>query len=146
MGFFVKTRLGNIFVAPIEHLVCGLFEGHIGMLLPKKFPSIKNALDIEKRAICDYLLLNCIKKCDISYSTITKTTSIIRKSAIRLHTRLFNCVYSANGFRVIFVLYVNIGPSFYMQFFVFVLMMLVVFVIVEYNHSHYFTVIQFNSR
>ena len=83
----------------------------------------------------------------MTFHTRTKTTSVIRKSTIRLRTRLLNSVfYVANGFRVIFVLYVKIGPCFYMQFFVLVLMMLVVFVIVEYEISYFFTVIQFNCR
>ena len=62
-----------------EHLVYGLFERYIGILLPKKVP---NCQILRKRVICDHLLLNCItaKKFEILNSTITKTTCIMIKS------------------------------------------------------------------
>ena len=41
-----------------QHLVCGLFERHIGTLLPKKVPKQKTCPITRKRMICDYLLLN----------------------------------------------------------------------------------------
>ena len=65
-----------------EHLLCGLFVRHIGTLLPKKVPKQKTCPIPRKRVICDYLLLNYItgKKYKISCSTITKTSSIIKKS------------------------------------------------------------------
>ena len=65
-----------------EHLVCGLFERHIGTLQPKKVPKPKTCQILRKRVICDYLLLNCItaKKFEILNSTITKTACIMRKS------------------------------------------------------------------
>ena len=69
-----------------EHLLCGLFVRHIGTLSPKKVAKQKTCPIPRKRLICDYLLLNYItgKKCKISCSTITKTTSIIRKSTKNL--------------------------------------------------------------
>ena len=65
-----------------EHLVYGLFERYIGILLPKKVPKQKTCQMLRKRVICDYLLLKCItaKKFEILNSTITKTTCIMRES------------------------------------------------------------------
>ena len=65
-----------------EHLVCGLFERHIGALPPKKFPKRKTCQILGKRVICDYLLLSCVtaKNVEILNSAITKTTCIMRKS------------------------------------------------------------------
>ena len=62
-----------------KHLVCGLFERHIGTLPPKKVPKRKTCQILRKWMICDYLLLNCItaKKFEILNSTITKTTCIM---------------------------------------------------------------------
>ena len=65
-----------------EHLVCGLFERHIGTLPPKKVPKRKTCQILRKRVICDYLLLNYItaKRFEVLNSTMTKTTCIMRKS------------------------------------------------------------------
>ena len=41
-----------------EHLVCGLFERHIGTLQPKKVPKRKTCQILRKRVIYYYLLLN----------------------------------------------------------------------------------------
>ena len=49
-----------------RRLVCGLFEGHVGALLPNKGSQAKNLPDTEK--MTDYgLILNCIaaKTCEI---------------------------------------------------------------------------------
>ena len=43
-----------------EHLVYGLLERYIGILLPKKVPKRNTCQTLRKRVICDYLLLNCI--------------------------------------------------------------------------------------
>ena len=88
-----------------EHLVCGLFERHIGTLAPKKVPKRKTSLILRKRVICDYLLLNCItaKTFEILNSAITKTTCIMRKSTKKLHIRHLN---SFSISRMVFELYV----------------------------------------
>ena len=38
----------------VEHLVCGLFERHIGTLPPKKVPKRKTCQVLRKLVICDY--------------------------------------------------------------------------------------------
>ena len=65
-----------------EHLVYGLFERNIDILLPKKVPKQKTCQILRKRVICDYLPLNRItaKKFEILNPTITKTTCTMRKS------------------------------------------------------------------
>ena len=50
---FRCTHLGNTWFI-------GLFERHIGILLPKKVPKQKTCQVLRKRVICDCLLLNCI--------------------------------------------------------------------------------------
>ena len=87
-----------------DHLVCGLFERHIGTLPPKKVPKRKTCQILRKRVICDYLLLNCItaKTFEILNSTITKTTCIMRKSTKNYTYKTFKqFFYFSNGFRVI---------------------------------------------
>ena len=75
-----------------EHWVCGIFERHIGVLLPKKVPKRKTCQILTKWGIFYYLLLNCIiaKKFEILNSTITKTTCIMRTSTKKLHIRHLN--------------------------------------------------------
>ena len=41
-----------------KHLVYGLFERHIGTLLPKKVPKLKTCPMPRKRLICHYVILN----------------------------------------------------------------------------------------
>ena len=56
-----------------EHLVCDLFEGHVGTLLPRGFPGQGHAR-YRENGWFDYLVLNCIavKKCEIFESAVTK--------------------------------------------------------------------------
>ena len=93
-----------------EHLVYGLFERHISILLPKKVPKQKTCQVLRKRVICDYLLLNCItaKKIELLNSTITKTTCITRKST---KNYIFKVFFILRIVRVIFVLNVKIEPK-----------------------------------
>ena len=57
-----------------KHLVYGLFERHIGTLLPEKVPKQKTCQMLRKRVICYYLLLKCTtaKKFEILNSTIKR--------------------------------------------------------------------------
>ena len=85
-----------------EHLVCGLFERHIGILPLKKVPKRKTCQILRKQVICDYLLLNCItaKRFKILHSTITKTTCIMRKSTKTTYETFKQVFYFSNSFRV----------------------------------------------
>ena len=63
-------------------MVCGLFARNVDTLLPKKVPKEKTRAI--PRKVGDLSLssikLYYSKRCEISYSIITKMTSIIRKS------------------------------------------------------------------
>ena len=48
-----------------EHLVYGLFERHIGILLPKKVPKRKTCQILRKRGIFDYLLFFDFFGCNV---------------------------------------------------------------------------------
>ena len=103
-----------------EHLVCGLFERHIGTCIAtKKVPKLKRKTCqiLRKRVICDYLLLNCItaKTFEILNSAVTKTTGITRKSTKTTYKTFKQFFYFSNGFRIIRCQtpILKLEPSFY---------------------------------
>ena len=69
-----------------EHLVFGLFERHIGILLPKKVPKQKTRQILRKRVICDYLLSNCKKIRNFEFN-IDKIDLHQEKEHKKLHIR-----------------------------------------------------------
>ena len=87
-----------------EHLVCSLFERHIGTLPPKKVPKQKTCQILRKRVICDYLLLNCIAAKKIRNFEFNNNKNDLHheKEHTKLHIRHLNSFFNL---RIVFELF-----------------------------------------
>ena len=86
-----------------EHLVYGLFERHIGILLPKIVPKQKTCQVLRKRVICDYLLLNCLQQKNRNFEFNNNKNDLHHeKEHKKLHTGHLNSFFIL---RIVFELF-----------------------------------------